>query len=141
MAHDTDTSPEIGHNTSPQSNVVRNPDPALDFSHEHQHGHLHHSSHAVHDEAVSYTKGTTNEPAVTLGGGLNDNVVHHRHHAKADYDAPDYEKGNLKVQNAEAADLSSTPSQEEDPRNHRLSLLYRQIRPFVHMFLFLLFTG
>ena len=122
------------HNASPQIDVVRNHDHALDFSHEHQHSHLHHSDRAVHDEGVSYTKGTTDEPPVIPKPDVMDNALHRRHIGG------DYEKGGLNFQDSETGEASATAS-EEDPRNHRMSHLYRRFRPFVHLFIFLLFTG
>ena len=134
MAQETNITTKTTHNASPQIGVVHNPDHALDFSHEHQHSHLHHSTKAVHDEGVSYTKGTTDEPPVIPNPDVMDNALHHRHVGG------DYEKGGLNFQDTETGEASATPS-EEDPRNHSLSHLYRRFKPFVHLFIFLLFTG
>lgn len=121
-----------GHNASHQKHVEANLDPALDISHEHQHQHLHHSSHAVHSEEVSYTKGTTDEPSTVPRADAMDNAMLRRHIG---------EKGSYEVQDAEKADMSPEPMEEEDPRHHTFSNLYRRFRPFVHLFIFLLFTG
>ena len=125
-----DTTRTATHNASPQIEVLRNNDPALQFSHEHQHSHLHHSDKAVDDRGMSYSKGTTDEPSNIPKADMMDDALHRRHVN---------EKGNYGIQDAEAAETSA--SEEEDPRRHRLSNLYRRFRPFVHLFIFLLFTG
>ena len=132
MAHQEASTLKESHNTSYQKNVQSNPDPALEFSHEHQHSHLHHSAHAVHGEEVSYTKGTTDEPSTIPRADAMDNAMHRRHIG---------EKGDYEIRDAEKADMSPEPTEEEDPRNHTFSGLYRRFKPFVHLFLFLLFTG
>ena len=136
MAHGTTTTATTTtHNTSLQHNVATDPDPALNVSHEHHHTHLHHSSKAVHDEGVSYSKGTTDEPSVIPKADAMDNALHRRH-----VDT-EYEKGGLKFQDAEAGEVSAAGSEEEDPRSHRLSHVYRRFKPFVHLLIFIVFTG
>ena len=127
------------HNTSAQANVVRNTDPALDISHEHHHGHLHHSAVAIknREDEVSYSKRTTDEPSTTPRADIMDNSLHHRHKAE---EPGSYSAKEIRVQDEEKGAMSAAAS-DEDPRHHALSNLYSRFRIFVHVFLFMLFTG
>ena len=127
MAQETKTTT---HNASAQEHVLRSNDPALELSHEHNHSHLHHSAKAVDDKGVAYSKGTTDEPSNVPRPDKMDGELHHRHVG---------EKADYGVRDTEAGDLSG--SEEEDPRSHRLANLYRKFKPFIHLFIFLLFTG
>lgn len=119
---------------SPSNPTVNaNPDPALDPAHEHQHKHLHHATGGVQN--ISYTTHTTNEPSVIPKADPLDN----NHHGISE------KTGNLHISDEEKGGSYMTPSdshvEESDPRDHKLSNLYVKARPFVHVFIFLLFTG
>lgn len=139
------------HNSSPMPGVVRNPDPALDISKEHHHGHIHHGAHAEkghteHDHPA-YTKGTTvNEPSVIPAPDPNDDALHRHHHPEraAEHDIEKtggftYDEKNS-MRNTRS---SSDPHVEEevDPKRHWVSRLYKRYRVFVHIFIGALFTG
>ena len=126
------------HNASPQIGVIRNNDPALDIAREHHHGHLHHSAAAVKglENEVSYTKGTTDEPSTIPRADAMDNALHRRHKVEES----GYASKMMEVQDEEKGTMSHTPS-EEDPRHHGLSNWYSRFRVFVHIFIFMLFTG
>jgi CNT family concentrative nucleoside transporter len=120
------------HNASPQQNVERNTDPALDIAREHQHPHLHHSAAAVagRKDDVVYTTHTTDEKSNIPHQDAMDNALHRRHNVKEEYTVADEEK----------AGFSPVPS-ETDPRNHTWERMYSRARPFIHVFIFLLMTG
>lgn len=119
--------------TSADPVVKPNPDPALDPAHEHQHKHLHHATGGVQN--IAYTTHTTNEPSVIPKADPLDNG----HHGIAE------KTGNTTVIDEEKGGSYMTPSEsqveEVDPRQHKLSGLYVKLRPFVHAFIFLLFTA
>jgi concentrative nucleoside transporter, CNT family len=122
-----------GHDAS-QNLRVGNPDPALEVSHEHHHEHLHHDAKITREESTVYTKGTTDEPHIIPHADPLDGV--HKRNVNASY-----EKGeDVRVADTEKGNISSL-EEEEDPREHKLSNLYAKYKVFVHLFIFLLFTG
>lgn len=130
------------HNYSSQSEVKVNPDPALDFKHEHGHAHLHHSAHAEqgrHDE-TTFTSGTTFEPGLIPDQHSLDQRPQQRHDtrthipSKASANISDAEKGSTSPH-----DKDSETSQEFE--KYSLTRIYKKYRLFVHIFIFLLFTG
>ena len=123
-----------GHNASPQTGVVPNPDAALDYAHEHAPVHLHHSVAASKhlDPDAAYTSGTTDEPPVIPRQEAMDDVLHReRQHTKG---------GDLGISAAEKGSLSPD-GDEVDPRRHTLSSLYTKWKPVVHIVIWLFFTG
>ena len=123
------------HNASAQQRVVPNNNPALDISHEHNHGHLHHSAHAEQgrDDEVVYSKDTTFEKSSIPPQDPQDHDLHRRHlgnETKIATGAVDAEKGTL-----------SPIRSEEDPQTHTVSTFYAKYRIFFHVFVWLLFTG
>lgn len=135
------------HNSSPMPGVVRNPDPALDIAHEHQHTHLHHSSHAKPEgshENVVYTSGTTvNEPRVIPAQDPNDDALHRL--GQADRKEVDIEKsGGYYETEHGSLGKDSNPNgvaEEADPQRHNFARLYRKYRFVFHIFIAMLFTG
>lgn len=132
----------VDHNYSSQSGVDVNLDPAFDFKHEHGHEHLHHSAHAEqgrHDE-IKYTTGTTFEPSLIPDQYHTGHVSHQRRdskthaHSNAPADIGDAEKGSNSL-----ADKDSETSQQSG--KYSITRLYKKYRLFVHVFIFLLFTG
>ena len=124
-----------GHNSSVQQHVVPNNDPALDISREHNHGHLHHSARAEQgrEDGVVYSKDTTSEKSTIPHQDAQDHDLHRRHlgnETKMATETVDAEKGTL-----------SPVRSEEDPQTHTLSSFYAKYRIFVHLFIWLLFTG
>lgn len=123
------------HNASAQQHVIPNNDPVLDTSHEHSHGHLHHSTHAQQgrQDDVVYSQGTTFEKSTIPHQDPQDHDLHRRHLAnetKMATGTVDPEKGAL------------TPVRsEEDPQTHTVSTFYAKLRIFFHMFIWLFFTG
>lgn len=122
------------HNTSAQHHVEKNNDPALDPTNEHTHGHLHHSARAEQDrDQTEYSKGTTYEESNIPSQDPHDQSVHRRHLSndpKAPAAIADTEKGNF-----------SPDRSDDDPRTHKLSNVYLKYRIFVHVFIWLVFTG
>ena len=126
----------VGHNASPQVGVEKNTDPALEYAHEHQHSHLHHSAAAMkgREEDVVYSKNTTDEPSTIPRADIMDDALHRRHVTES--------KDGMHVHDAEKGGLSPSQTEsEEDPRRHTLSSLYARSKIFVHLFIWLLFTG
>lgn len=127
--------PQHGHNTSSQQDVRQNPDLALHFSHEHQHQHLHHSERAEagRTDEVVYSKDTTfgKEHGSHVPEQVReDQQLHHGNH----------EKNNI-MQDSEIGELGLVASDEEEPKKSRFSRYYRKYRIFVHLFIWLVFTG
>jgi len=122
---------EHGHNASPQRHVEPNSDLALHLSREHQHQHLHHSARAEEGrkESVVYSKGTTFEKSTIPDESPQDRELHRRHVA---------EKSGLHYNDAEQGPITES---EEDPQTHPLARYYVHWRIFVHVFIWLLFTG
>ena len=123
------------HNMSAQKHVMPNNDPALDMSHEHHHGHLHHSTHVEQgrEDDVVYSKDTTLEKSAIPHQDPQDHDLHRRHlvsETKMATEDVDAEKGAL-----------SPIRSEEDPQTHTLSTVYTKHRVFFHLFIWLLFTG
>ena len=123
------------HNGSAQQHVVPNNDPTLDISHEHNHGHLHHSAHAEQgrEDDMLYAKGTTLEKSTIPHQDPQDHDLHRRHlgnETKMATETVDAENGTL-----------SPVRSEEDPQTHTLSSFYAKYRIFFHLFIWLLFTG
>lgn len=126
-AHDGHTGVHA-HNASAQTHVIPNDDPALDVAHEHQHGHLHHSGMAAHDDKTMYTTGTTFERSTIPDQDPMDHALHRRRHPEKEmgtekqtaYAYADAEKGEV--------DSGTVPrSEEEDPKSHRWSSFYKKV--------------
>lgn len=128
--------PAHGHNASAQHHVLPNPDLALHYSHEHQHAHLHHSPHAEigRVDDVAFSEDTTFEKSNVPDQNPADFNTHHHHN-------PDEKRIVIQDEDAEKAGFEAYPSQEEEPRTHRVTKLYARYRIFVHLFIWLLFTG
>jgi CNT family concentrative nucleoside transporter len=136
--------PEHGHNPSLQKGVDENPDLTLHYSHEHQHKHLHHGRPSLtgkRDE-VLYAEGTTadnhmafvnNNPQDYLKHQLRKSSEHI--HEKDFSNSDDAEKGTADPTRV------MTNGSEDDGQKHRISRLYAKYKIFVHIFIWLFFTG
>jgi len=124
------------HSTSSQHHIVKNDDPALDISHEHIHGHMHHDKHAEQgrEDEVVYSKGTTFERSTIPQQDPHDHDLARRRQA-------DPSNGSSGVIDAEKAAMSPERLDEADPRSHTLSSFYLKHRMFFHLFIWLFFTG
>ena len=136
-AENVDVTAKAGHehNASAQRHVIPNNDPALEKSHEHHHGHLHHSAHAEQgrEDDTVYTKGTTFEKSTIPHQDPQYHDLYRRRlvsQTNMTTEAVDAEKGAL-----------SPVRSEEDPQTHTFSKFYAKYRVFFHFFTWLLFTG
>lgn len=145
MEHTTPLTATQTHNASPQTNVARNNDPALDVAHEHRHGHLHHNefSERGRDGEVVYSQGTTFEHSMIPDQAPLDHDLHRRGHperranSKDAFAVADAEKGAVGSEEEGYKDHAGV----EDPKSHRFSRFYAKYRIYFHLFIFLLFTG
>jgi len=133
--------PEHGHNVSKQTDVDENPDLTLHYSHEHQHNHLHHNRTSLagrHDE-VLYAEGTTFDKSNIGEGNPQDYKAHHLRQQnpvdEKDFVATDAEKGGVGPMTVDSN------GSEEEGRNHRVAWTYARYKIFVHLFIWLFFTG
>ena len=127
--------PAHGHNPSAQHHVIPNPDLALHYSHEHQHKHLHHShaAEAGRKDEIAYSTGTTFERS---------NIPNQNPQAYDTHRSPAVDDKTIIMQDdTEKVELDRQASDDEDSRPHRWSRLYRKNRIFVHIFIWLFFTG
>ncbi|KAJ9645486.1 hypothetical protein H2204_001066 [Knufia peltigerae] len=147
--------PEHGHNPSKQIGVDENPDLTLHYSHEHQHKHLHHGRPSLsgRDDEVLYAEGTTFDKSNIGEVGPQDYKTHHLRAAQQqqqqqqhpvvvdekDFVAADAEKGAIGQMGGVPAD--STSSEQGDARKHRVKRAYVKYKIFVHLFIWLFFTG
>ncbi|KAK7897614.1 hypothetical protein LTR67_004243 [Exophiala xenobiotica] len=133
--------PEHGHNVSKQAGVDENPDLTLHYSHEHQHKHLHHNSTSLagRQDEVLYAEGTTFDKSNIGAVNPQDYKAHHLRQQTAvddkDFVATDAEKGGGGPLTADSN------GSEEEGRNHRMARIYAKKKIFVHLFIWLLFTG
>lgn len=123
------------HNSSAQQHVQENNDAALDTANEHTHKHLHHSAHAERGrDKMEFSKEPTYQDSNIHSHDPDGHQhVHQRNTPNGSTIPaviPDAEKGSLDRQDS-----------EEDPRTHALSSAYLKYRVFVHVFIWLLFTG
>lgn len=132
--------PAHGHNPSAQKGVDENPDLALHYSHEHQHKHLHHGRPSLsgrHDE-VLYADGATFDRPNVNDPGPQDYIKHHLRSERADekdFVTMDTEKGAIDPSRTE------TTGSEVEGKGHRLPRIYSKYKIFVHLFIWLVFTG
>jgi len=119
------------HNpTSPPK--AHHPDPALDIQNQHHHPHLHHSAAAHNPDS---------EPSYVIGTNPDDKHVPPQfshdveRHAAALGGTP--EKGD---DAAEGGSMRST-GEVSGRKRGKVGVYYRKYKPFVHMFIFALFTG
>lgn len=130
--------PAHGHNPSMQQGVDENPDLTLHYSHEHPHKHVHHgrTSIAGRNDEVLYATGTTFDQHVGSQGPQD----YEKHQLRTepvnekDFIGMDTEKGVL---DSSQVDTSGS----EDEKKHRVSGTYSKYKIFVHLFIWLLFTG
>lgn len=123
------------HNASAQHRVVENDDPALNTSYEHRHAHLHHDAHAEHrDNEAVYSESTTFEKSTIPHQDPQDHDLYRRRHA-------DPAKTTAGVVDTEKCSMSPDNYPEDDPRTHSLSNFYARYCVFVHLFIWLFFTG
>ena len=133
--------PEHGHNVSKQTDVDENPDLTLHYSHEHQHNHLHHNraSLAGRNDELLYAEGTTFDKSNIGEVNPQDYKAHHLRQQspvdEKDFAAADAEKGGVGPMTVD------TNGSEEEGRNHRVARTYSRYKIFVHLFIWLLFTG
>ncbi|KAI9682247.1 MAG: hypothetical protein M1817_000301 [Caeruleum heppii] len=135
----TTTSPNPPTLNPPPVEPHRTPssDAALDPSHEHHHGHLHHDANAEQGriDDVAYSKGTTLDKSTIPNESPHDHDLHRRRPAdKAALDLNDAEKGTY------SPNASAEPD-ERDPRDHKWSNFYARYRIFFHLLIWLVFTG
>ncbi|KAL7908371.1 Na+ dependent nucleoside transporter C-terminus domain-containing protein [Trichoderma velutinum] len=120
--------------------VHHNPDPALEPAHQHQHHHKHHSDRvdaAGHDDAV-YTKGTNMDPTlVPVQDHTHDVRSIDKEHIHTPPDYSDHEK----VGQTGIVRTGIDPDETGSQRHWYFGIPYRYFRAFVHIFIFLLFTG
>ncbi|OLN81362.1 Solute carrier family 28 member 3-like protein 2 [Colletotrichum chlorophyti] len=128
---------EVNQTTPSSGNTPtrRNSDPALEITNQHQHEHLHHSSHIDskgHADNVVYTQ-------------TGESTVPHQSHLHQHADAPhDIEKGDKlsgppEYDGEKPGVLASNDTEENKPSKFRV--LYRRFKWVVHLFFFCLFTG
>lgn len=127
------------HNNSPMPGVVRNDDPALDISREHDHQHVHHSARAAHPDNVVYSTGTTDDKSTVPQPSAQDSHLHYRHHADEKHDLE--KAGGYDYEIEKPTRTSSDPEEPEKKPWYSPSVLYRKYRLIVHIFLGALFTG
>ena len=143
---DVTVDPLDGHNASAQHNVVLNTDPALEKSHEHNHGHLHHDARAEkgREDEVVYSKGTTFERSIIPHQDPLDHDLHRRHRPELaeglQVGQTNEKSAQMEVVDAEKGNLSPIRS-EEDPQSHKFARFYARYRIFFHLFIWLVFTG
>jgi len=128
------------HNISPVPQLAHNPDHALEASHQHTHGHTHHSPNAVHDETshVVYTTGTTDEkPSALLTPSAQDSHLQHRHNATHDVE----KTGGIAYDDKGTGSASTPETEDEKKAWYSPSVLYRRFRLPVHIFIGCFFTG
>ncbi|KAL6882187.1 Na+ dependent nucleoside transporter C-terminus domain-containing protein [Trichoderma longibrachiatum] len=125
--------------SAPHQNAVdgihHNPDPALEPAHQHQHHHKHHSSRvdaAGHDDAV-YAKGVNLDPDLVP-------AQDHTHDEKHHIPAPEY-SDHEKIGQTDIVRTGIDSDEADSQRRWRFGIAYRHYRAFVHVFIFLLFTG
>ncbi|KAF9691988.1 hypothetical protein EKO04_010122 [Ascochyta lentis] len=131
------------HNASAQHGVAPSNDLALHISQEHQHGHVHHSPRAAHDDNITYTVGTTDDKSVIPDAGAQDHGLHQRLPEKHGLHAHgEYEK-NADVDFEEKGTRSSTDPEIEVEKKSKWSpsVLYRRFRLPVHILIGAFFTG
>lgn len=125
------------HNSSPQTHVAANDDPALDLSREHYHAPLHHDPSAMkgHKDEIAYTYGTTVDPPSIPGKA----DVHHRHTSEKSTE----KQGVIDIDDAEKGSTSpvTTARGEEGKKRGPVGRFYSRFRLFFHLFIWLLFTG
>ena len=137
--------PAHGHNPSLQQGVDENPDLTLHYSHEHQHKHVHHGRPSLvdkHDD-VLYAEGTTTDNHLAFVNNNPQDYVKHelrrpseQIHEKDFSNSSDAEKGVL-----EDPSRVLTNGSDDDGKKHRTSRTYAKYKIFVHIFIWLFFTG
>jgi len=134
---------EHQHYSSSQKGVVVNNDPALDIAHEHPHGHLHHSAHAVdgREDNVTYSTGTTGEKSINPHQDPMDHALHRRQQPEHGHGIYMKEKEAAIGYDAEKGSTSPYPEEEKDPKEHKVTNFYLKYKIFFHAFIWLLFTG
>jgi CNT family concentrative nucleoside transporter len=130
------------HNSSAMPGMTHNPDVALDRSREHTHEHVHHSTHAVHQDNSTpvYTTGTTDEKvSKLLQPSAQDSHLQHR----GAYPPQDVEKSGGLDYEEKGTRSSSDPEAEdvEKKKWYSPSVLYRRYRLPAHILIGALFTG
>lgn len=123
------SSPEVkgltGHNASSQEGVVPNPDPALEFANEHQHEHLHHGGLAAnpvnHPDELIYSTATPDK-----------DLEKPRDYAAAEKSVTDEDSGNVGNIHGHETD---------DRRKQFIRRWYRILRPYIHFFIWAVFTA
>ena len=131
-----------------ESPLRRNSDPALEPTHQHHHGHLHHTPEAAAgNDDVTYTSGTNLDPTLIPAQSPLHDHGHHGHHDKelevkqahtlgtTPPDYSDHEKVERGMVHTDEEDRSARH------REGKFGILYRHHRTLIHIFIFLLFTG
>lgn len=132
--------PAHGHNASSQTDVSRNPDLALHYSHEHQHEHLHHHKRSIQgrDDEVVYSHGHDVEKS-----NVPDQNAQDSHHQAHYIEEKTEGKSGVVQHDAEKGVISpgSLSQEEDDPRSHKASRFYSQWKVFFHAAFLALMTG
>ena len=124
----TTTAVEDHNPTSPSKTHL--PDPALDIQNQHHHPHLHHSAaaHAAHNP--------DSEPSYVIDTHPDDKHVPPQFSHDVEKDATALEGAPEKGDDAvEGGSMRSVR------KPGKVGVYYRKYKPFVHMFIFALFTG
>ena len=132
---DQPAQPQQHHTPTP--GMRYNPDPALNPANQHAHPHHNHSPRVDadgHDDAV-YSTGTTVDKSVIP-------EQQHHHHSDAVMQTPPYYTDPEKMgAGVVSTGRGSGSTEEETSHNRKWKPSYRQLRPFIHLFVLLLFTS
>jgi concentrative nucleoside transporter, CNT family len=136
--------PAHGHNLSLQRSVDENPDLTLHYSHEHQHKHLHHGRPSLvdkHDE-VLYAEGTTTDNHLAfVNNNPQDYVKHTLRKPSEQVNEKDFSNSSDAEKGVMDPTRVMTNGSEDDGKKHRVSRTYAKYKIFVHIFIWLFFTG
>ena len=124
-----------GHNDSAQHRPVEMHDPARDTSYHHSDRPSHHErAEQGHDHELVYSKDSTFEKGTIPHQDPHDPNLARRRHA-------DPAKIAAGLVDTEKGPIISDNFDEENPQSHSLSSYYARYRIFVHLLIWLFFTG
>lgn len=141
MADSSKTNADVAPYHDTTEGIHHNLDPALEPAHQHHHAHKHHSARvdaAGHDDAV-YTRGTNMDPTLvpTQDHTHDTRSIDKAHDGHTPPDYSDHEKVGQTDIVRTGVDSDEAGSQ----RKWHFGIPYRVFRAFVHLVIFLLFTG
>ena len=123
------------HKDSAQHRPVENDDPSLDTSYDDSHRRLpHERGEQGHDHELVYSEDSTLEKGTIPHQDPRDPNLARRRHA-------DPAKMAAALVDTEKSPITSDHFDEENPRTHSLSSYYARYRIFVHILIWLFFTG